>query len=215
MVATVCQSLVAVEDLYTLSHLPSVDDQRPSSCPLCGQPARPPGSLIKIVGNGTYRRQVLGLVEPSKSLLIFVRRYVCLGCHKSISVLPDSLLPGRWYTGTSMLLALVLSLLLGQSATAVRRRLAQPGETSGWKTLGRWHRQLLAPLWSWVAAQIGFADQCPGSDRVQRAKRLRRLLSLQGVHARSPDAEIEQAARALAVNTAHDRGKILQIQRVC
>ena len=62
-------------------------------------------------------------------------------------------------------------------------------------------------LWSWVAAQIGFAERGPGRDRVQRTDRLRRLLGLRGVHARSPDADIEQAACGLVMNTAHSRAR--------
>ena len=204
---------VSVEDLADLSRVPSVDELRPCACPMCGQPARPPESPMMLVGNGTYRRQVLGLVEPTEELVIFVRRYVCRGCRRSISVLPDALLPWRWYAGTAMLLALVSSLLLGQSAAAVRQCLTLSSEASGWKTLDRWQRQLLAPLWSWLAAQLGFKDHDPGADRPQRAERLRRLLLLRGVHAGSPEADIEQAACELALNTAHTRTKSWQIHR--
>ena len=198
---------VAVEDLAHRSRLPSVDDLRPCSCPLCGQPARPPGSKLGIVGNGTYCRQVLGLLSGSESLVIFVRRYLCRSCDRTISVLPDTLLPWRWYAGTAMLLALMLSLLQGRTANEVRRRLGQVGETPGWKTLDRWQRQLLAPLWSWMAAQVGSAGHGPGATRAERYERLRRLAALHGTHARSPDPEIELAARALATGSAHTRMK--------
>ncbi len=204
---------VPVEDLADYSRLPSVDELRPPSCPSCGQPARPPESVMGIVGNGTYKRQVLGLVAATESLVILVRRFVCRGCRASIAILPDALLPRRWYTGGAILLALVRSLLLGQSTTTVRRGLTQHGEESGWKTLDRWQRQLLAPLWDWMAAQIGFADRGPGADRVQRSDRLRRLLALRGVHAKSPDADIAQAACALALDTAHTQAKSWQMQR--
>ena len=204
---------VSVEDLASLSRLPSVDELRPCACPMCGQPAHPPESPMMIVGNGTYRRQVLGLVEPTEELVIFVRRYVCRGCRGSISLLPDALLPRRWYAGTAIMLALVCSLLLGRSAATVRQLLTRSGETSGWKTLDRWQRQLLAPLWSWLAAQLGFEEHDPGADRPQRAERLRRLLLLRGVHAGSPEADIEQAACELALNTAHTRTKSWQIHR--
>ena len=213
MVVIVRTFPVAVEDLADRSRLPSVDELRPHFCPSCGQPARPPESVLGIVGNGTYRRQVLGVVGATESLVILVRRFLCRGCRGSISVLPAALLPRRWYAGTAMLLALVHSLLLGKSAVTVRRRMTQGGEAHGWKSLERWQRQLLAPLWSWVAAQIGFAERGPGRDRVQRTDRLRRLLGLRGVHARSPDADIEQAACGLVMNTAHSRARSWQIQR--
>ena len=214
MVVIVRTFPVAVEDLADRSRLPALDELRPRSCPSCGHPARSPGAPMGIVGNGTYRRQVLGVVAATESLVILVRRFLCRGCDVSISVLPDALLPRRWYAGTVMLLALALSLLRGQSASEVRRGLRHRGEAHGWKTLDRWQRQLLAPLWNWVAAQIGFEDCGPGADRVQRSTRLRRLLLLRGVHARSPDADIEQAACALAMNTTHTQAESWQIHRV-
>lgn len=213
MVAIVRQFPVDVEDLHTLSRLPSVDDLRPCSCPLCGQPARPPGKLLGIVGHGTYLRQVLGLVEAAKALVIHVRRYRCRGCRTTISVLPDALLPRRWYAGTAILLALRLSLLIGAPAAEVRRRLAQPGETPGWKTLHRWQRGVLAPLWSWIAAQLGFAGRGQGADREQRIGRLRKLLSLHGEGGRSPTHRIELVARALSVGTAHTRAESWETSR--
>ena len=213
MVAIVCPFPVDVEDLHTLSRLPSVDELRPCSCPLCGQPSRPPGKLLGIVGHGTYLRQVLGLVEAGKALVIRVRRYLCRGCRTTISVLPDALLPRRWYAGTVIILALTLSLLLGIPAAAVRCRLGEPGETPGWKTLDRWQRQLLAPLWSWVAAQLGFADRGPAENREQRTDRLRKLLSLHGADGRSPTVEIESVARALSAGTAHTQAESWEISR--
>jgi len=207
MVLTLVEFSVCVEDLAHLNRVPSVEDLRPCSCPLCGQPARPPGCNLGIVGNGTYSRQVLGLLAGSESLVIFVRRYLCRGCSKSITVLPDTLLPWRWYAGTSMLLALMLSLLQGKTAEQVRRRLGQVSETPGWKTLDRWQRQLLSPLWIWVAAEIAFAGQGPSATRAERTERLCRLAALQGTHARSPDTEVERAARALSRGSAHTRTK--------
>jgi hypothetical protein len=165
------------------------------------------------VGHGTYLRQVLGLVEVGKALVIRVRRYLCRGCRTTISVLPDALLPRRWYAGTAIMLALTLSLLMGIPAAEVRRRLAQPGETMGWKTLDRWQRGLLAPLWSWVAAQLGFAGRGQAEGRAQRTDRLRKLLSLYGADGRSPTEEIELIACALAVGTAHTRNESWETSR--
>lgn len=213
MVAILCPFSVDVEDLVDLNRFPSVDDLRPSACPLCRTPSRPPGERLGIVGHGTYLRQVLGLVDAGKSLVIRVRRYLCRGCRRTISVLPEALLPRRWYAGGVILLALTLSLLLGVAAAEVRRRLAEPGETRGWKTLDRWQRQLFAPLWSWVAAQLGFAERGPGSNRVQRSDRLRRLLLLHGAGARSPTEELERVACALATGTAHTGSESWQIGR--
>ena len=208
MVAILRPFSVDVEDLVDVSRLPSVEELRPCVCPLCGNPARPPGKRLGIVGHGTYLRQVLG---RGRDLVIRVRRYLCRGCGRTISVLMETLLPRRWYAGTAILVALTLSLLLEVPAAEVRCRLsrarpsglAEPGETRGWKTLDRWQRQLLAPLWSWVAAQLGFAAGAPGGDRVERTDRLQKLLLLHGATGRSPTDQLERVACALARGTAH------------
>jgi hypothetical protein len=165
------------------------------------------------VGHGSYLRQVLGRLSAAKALVIRVRRYLCRGCERTISVLPDALLPRRWYAGTAILLALTLSLLCGVSAREVRRRLGEPGETPGWKTLARWQRQLLSSLWSWMAAQLGCAGRGPGAGRAQRSDRLRKLLSLHGADARSPTVVIEGVARTLARGTAHVQERSWEIGR--
>jgi len=213
MVAILRAFPVDVTNLVDLSCLPSVDELRPSACPLCRNPSRPAGGRLGIVGHGTYRRQVLGHLESARALVIRVRRYLCRGCRATISVLPEPLLPRRWYAGGAILLALTLSLLLGNPAAEIRRRLGEPGETSGWKTLDRWQRQLLDPLWSWTAAQLGFTKQSAGNDRVQRADRLRKLLQLYGGGGRSPTEEIERIACALARSTAHTRHASWEITR--
>ena len=213
MVAIVRPFSIDVEDLVDLSRFPSVDDLRPTACPLCRKPSRPPGSGLGIVGHGTYLRQILGRVDAGKTLVIRVRRYMCRGCRRTISVLPETLLPRRWYAGGAILLALTLSLLRGIPAAEVRRRLGEPGETRGWKTLDRWQRQLLAPLWSWVAAQLGFAEQAAGNERGQRTDRLRKLLLLHSAGGRSPTEEIERVACAMARGTAHTGSASWEIAR--
>jgi len=202
---------IAVEDLASRTRLPSVDALRPLSCPYCSQAAYPPGERLGIVGHGTYTRQALGL--DGGPLEILVRRYRCRGCGVTASILPDALLPWRWYAGTAILVALVSSLLLGRSAAAVRGRLGQAGDTAGWKTLERWQRRLLAPLWRWKAAQVGVDARVPGKDRGERAERLRRLLALAGASGRSPEAELEAAARTLASGTAHIRDRSWLVAR--
>jgi hypothetical protein len=210
MVAILRPFCVDVEDLVHLSRLPSVDDLRPCACPLCGEPSRRPGERLGIVGHGTYLRQVLG---AGTALLVRVRRYLCRACRRTISVLPEALLPRRWYAAGVILLALVLSLLLGVTAAEVRGRFAEPGETRGWKTLDRWQRQLFVPLWSWMAAQLGCAAGVPAADRIQRSDRLRKLLRLHGADERSPTDEIERVAAACARGTAHTRSESWEIGR--
>ena len=92
MVMIVGESSVSVERLSHRSTLPSVEALRPTCCPYCGHVAQQP-SKLGVVGHGTYTRQVLGLISRSRQLMIWVRRYLCRGCQKTISVLPDALSP--------------------------------------------------------------------------------------------------------------------------
>jgi len=203
MVVIVGQFAVSVEQLADPRQLPSVEAQRPSSCPACDQPAHPPGERLGIVGHGTYSRQVLGLVDSCRQLVIWVRRYLCRGCRRTMSVLPDSLYPGRWYAGMVMVAALFLSVLQGWSAAEVRRRYGGDSETTGWKTLGRWQRQLLCPLWSWLSRQLG-CDEMPGHGRKEQRWRLVRMLALHGIGPPSGLVAVEAAAPLLVRCTAHD-----------
>lgn len=192
---------VSVEDLSQRSRLPSVEELRPACCPLCGQPSRPPGRGLQIVGHGTYSRQALGLIGECRELVVWIRRYLCRACRRTISVLPDGLYPRRWYAAVAIVLSLTLALLGGEPAARIRERFASGGESRGWKTLDRWQRQLLAPLWGWLARQLGFTG--PGRDRKGCCRRLERLLALHGVTGRSPPGEIGHVACCLARGTAH------------
>jgi hypothetical protein len=192
---------VPVESLSRLSTLPSVDELRPAWCPACRHAAGSHSRGLGIVGHGCYRRQVAGVVDEARDLVVWIRRYLCRGCAKTISVLPDELYPRRWYAATTILFALTLWILAGVSAQEIRRRLAADGDTPGWKTLGRWQRQLFAPLWSWLGARVGAR---PGRAEPRRGAWLRRLLALHGASSRDPTREeVVGVARLLGTATAH------------
>jgi len=198
MVVIVRPFPVPVESLSEPSCLPSVEELRPTSCPLCQEPSRAEDGL-QIVGHGTYQRQVLGLFGGCQEVLVRIRRFFCRACRHTISVLPDDLYPGRWYAGLTILMSLVLSILHDVADTEVCHRCRGPVETQGWKTLERWRRQILSPLWSWMAQQLGG----PPGDRDQRGVRLRRLLSQHSAGADSSLENLDQVARRLVVSTAH------------
>jgi hypothetical protein len=200
MVVIVRAFPVSVEDLAQLNRVPSVDELRPACCPLCEQPSREPGGGLQIVGHGMYRRQALGLTSGCRELVIWIRRFLCRACRRTISVLPDSLYPGRWYTAIAILTSLTLALLGGVPAWKIQERFAGR-RCRDWKTLERWQQQLLAPLWSWLAGQLGFGE--PACDRRGRRSRLQRLLSLHGASGTSPPEKLEDVARALLCETAH------------
>lgn len=174
---------VAVDGLLDLRRrLPSVEALRPPSCPNCGRLARDAGSQrLAIVGHGTYERQVLGVDSPGGQTVIPVRRYLCCECCSTTSVLPDLLYPGRWYGAWVILEALVLVFALGLPIDEVRRELGVETSTPGWRSVHRWRRELLAPLWGWLARGLGARGLC--SDREEARRRLSRLLGQLGERA--------------------------------
>lgn len=210
MVVIVRPFPVSVESLSQLSCVPSVEELRPKCCPLCQEPARTEEGL-RIVGHGTYKRQLLGLMSGCREMLIRLRRFLCRSCRRTISVQPDDLYPGRWYGGVAILLSLVLSLLRGKPDAKVRERIAGPCDARGWKTLERWRQQLLSPLWSWLARQLGASG--PPGDRKDRRRRLLRLLLLHGAGTDSPTEALTQVVRQLVVATAHVRSVGWEIRR--
>lgn len=186
---------VAVDGLLDLRRrLPSVEALRPLSCPGCGRLARDAGKpRLEIVGHGTYDRQVLGVDAPG-SLVIPVRRYLCCGCRATTSVLPDPLYPGRWYGAWAILEALVLVFALGLPIDQVRRELGVQTSTPGWRSVHRWRRELLAPLWGWLARELGARGSCAGREEARR-----RLMRLLGRVGERPDRGVgPRAAPALA-----------------
>lgn len=199
MVTIVRAFPVPIEGLAHLNRLPSVDELRPSSCPVCDEPSRPAGEGLRIVGHGTYRRQVLGLA--CGDLVVWIRRFLCRGCRRTISVLPDALYPGRWYAAAAIALSLFLSLVHGEPASRLRARFGRLGEARGWKTLERWQRQLLHPLWSWWNKQLGAVR--PARGRGERTRWLLRFLRHHDTTEDSVSDEIAEAARRSVRETAH------------
>ena len=181
--------------------LPSVDELRPRCCPGCGAAAFESQRRYQIVGHGTFLRQVLGLFSAVREAVIPVRRYRCRGCRGTISVLPDELYPHRWYAGVAILVGLFLHLMHSTAAAEVRERLSADGETPGWKTLRRWRRDLLSPLWGWFRGQLGFSG--PALTREQGATRLRRLLAQRDVSDVSDEQAVARAAQDLSRSTVH------------
>ncbi len=182
---------VDVEDLIDIVRVPSVEELRPASCPGCAGAAHPASGDLGIIGHGTYMRQVRGL-SAGGWILIHIRRYLCLGCKRTISVLPNSLHPGRWYAAAAILRALVGALLLSAPIADLRETIGPGDRSPHWTSPARWARQLGRGLWPWHAAELG------GPDGLPREEFLRRLLARGGCHARSPDPALDLAATQLA-----------------
>jgi hypothetical protein len=165
---------VEVEQLCARSAgAPSVEALRPRSCAHCGQLALE-GGRLRIQGHGCYSRQVLGL--EAGWLLIWVRRYRCIDCGRTMSRLPDGLHPWRWYAAAVIIEALYLYLILRQTAQAVGARFGRPAYAEQWRSLDRWRAQLLASptLWGWLGARLGIGK--PAGDRPQGLRHLTRYL---------------------------------------
>lgn len=187
-----------IEELFEAARLPSVERLRPDSCPLCGQLAFVPGERLGIVGHGTYRRQVLGVTEADAEGIAIVRRYLCRGCERTLSVLSDHLHPGRWYAAGTILESLKLHLLEGVNESEIRQRFGIEFDAESWRTLRRWRSQLLVTLWYWLARRLGARTE--PATRSEGRRRLRRLLS-------------EGPARSLLRATVHFRGLVWRLGR--
>jgi hypothetical protein len=122
-----------------------------------------------------YCRQVCGLVETGW-IEIWIRRFLCLACGHTMSILPDWLHPYRWYAGTVIIEALYRHCILGESARSIGIRFGRPSYALGWKSLRRWRRQLcLSPsLWGWLGSRLGITK--PASNKKEGRIHLQRLL---------------------------------------
>jgi len=147
---------------------PTIEQTRPAFCPMCGQPFRYESGRLAIIGHGFYKRQLLGLAELPAGI-IWVRRFLCRECRKTISVLPDQVHPYRWYAAIAILQALWLHLLLGETAKDVSIRL-RGAASSSWRSLRRWGQQLLQSptLWGWLGRSLGVDDSTPPIVRARR-----------------------------------------------
>jgi transposase-like protein len=102
---------------------------RPSACPNC--------SFGKLWCHGCYERKADRYSPTSESLNpIPILRFLCLGCHKTCSRLPECIAPRRWYDWTIQQVVL-LALLNGRSI----RRCSQEYNLAR-RTISRWWREL-------------------------------------------------------------------------
>ncbi len=208
MVAIVRSFDIPASELEKLSKIPSVDEMRPPQCKLCGAAAGVPG-VLSLIGHGLYQRQVRGLLDAPEGVSILVRRFLCLACRRTTSVLPDEVHPRRWYAGAAILIALARYLILGWSAEKVRDSIGAAPGTRGWKAVERWTKQLLDSLWFWKASELGYRSGSGSLDRDEAKRRLCGLLLQQNLHVpepKPPDIAVgafDSVARNLVRGTVH------------
>jgi|GEM_PF-2072262 len=199
---------VSVEQLCARSpDAASIDFLRPTFCVCCGQAARNAAGTLQLVAHGCYARQVRGLSETTW-IVIRVRRFLCLVCGHTMSLLPDWLHPFRWYAATAIIEALCRHAIGGESSAAIGERFGRRRDAASWRSLFRWRKQLLvsSSLWGWLGPRLGVRE--PARGRPQCASRLRRLLTEGGHPFRSVldfVREVPSAVRTTLRNLVYNR----------
>jgi hypothetical protein len=160
-----------LESKFWLQKLPSPDEVRPACCVGCGAPAREPGRSLGIVGHGVRDRQQRGptAVDAAPAVIsVPVRRYLCVRCETTMTVVPREVEPRRHYSKPAIALALARLGLLGETAATIRRAVSPWAivATAGWPTLRRWIHA--------VARGALFASACPrpGASSAEIARRV-------------------------------------------
>jgi hypothetical protein len=200
----ILHSLVtAVEQLCAKNpNAPSLKLLRPLFCVLCGQAARNEHGVLQVVGHGMYARQVRGLTEGSW-IVIWIRRFLCLACGRTMSLMPDWLHPWRWYAGTVIVEALYRHCILGETVCSIGALFGRPEDATEWKSLHRWQKQLLISptLWGWLGHRLGIFK--PADDCSKGKTYLERLLAEGGLVFKSGVNAVENLSTAVR-NTLRD-----------
>ena len=189
---------------------PPCEKTRPRHCVLCGQAARNADGTLRVVGHGMYSRQVRGLTKDNW-IVVWIQRFLCLSCGRTMSLLPDWLLPWRWYAGTAIIEALFRHCILRESAVSIAVRLGRPDDSLEWKSLRRWRKQLLISptLWGWLGPRLGATK--PAADKDEAKLYLNRLLA-EGWHKGAID-EIREAVRRTLRDLVHNRKSAWLLKR--
>lgn len=154
-----------------------------------------------------YSRQVCGLVETGW-ILIWIRRFLCLECGRTMSLLPDWLHPWRWYAATVIIEALFRHAILMETTISIAIRFGRPKEATEWKSLRRWRKQLLISqtLWGWMGPELGAGE--PAANRLQCRTYLIRLLAAGHCIVKSGKHTVQQVTsgvRRTLRDTVHNR----------
>jgi hypothetical protein len=100
---------------HYLDQIADPDRHRPDHCPQC-EAQRP------LTGHGFYHRT---LVDVSFNGIIRVRRYLCFSCKRTVSLLPEFVLPWLRFSISVIALFLAARLLNGLTLVAAARAAAQ------------------------------------------------------------------------------------------
>ena len=189
---------------------PSREKTRPTHCVICGQAARNVDGILQVVGHGLYCRQVRGLTETGW-ITVWIQRFLCLMCGHTMSLLPDWLLPWRWYAAPTIAEALYRHCILQESAVSIGVRFGRPDDATDWKSLRRWRKQLLISptLWGWLGPRLGAAK--PAANQHAAKIYLERLLA-EGRH-EGTMAELYETVRRTLKDLVHNRKNAWPLKR--
>jgi transposase-like protein len=132
------------------------DAHRPGSCPQC-QGKHP------LIAHGFYTRT---LIDTAFDGTIRVRRYLCKACRRTVSLLPEFILPYLRSSLMVMALLLVARLLDGQTIEAAARAAPPP---MPYQRGQFWIRRFRAQSATLCAALAALTQPTPAPDFVQRA----------------------------------------------
>jgi transposase-like protein len=136
--------------------LSNPDSHRPGHCPQC-QTKHP------LTAHGFYTRT---LIDTAFDGIIRVRRYLCKTCQRTISLLPEFILPYLRSSLTVIALLLVARLFRGQTITAAARTAPPP---TPYQRGQFWVRRFRAQAEALCAALAALTQPAPAPDFAQRA----------------------------------------------
>ena len=163
-----------------------------------------------MVGHGMYSRQVRGLTKDNW-IVVWIQRFLCLACGRTMSLLPDWLLPWRWYTAPAIAEALYRHCILHESAISIGIRFGRPKDATEWKSLQRWQKQLLISptLWGWLGPRLGVTK--PAANRYEAKNYIERLLA-EGRHGGGLES-ISDTVRGMLRDLVHNRKNAWPLKR--
>src|SRR5438093_2851921 len=135
--------------------LANPDCYRPGYCPQC-QTKHP------LTAHGFYTRT---LIDTAFDGIIRVRRYLCQACQRTVSLLPEFVLPYLRSSLAVIALFLLTGLLLAQPLNNATRAAPQP---MPYQRSQRWIRRFRAQAEALCAALAALTQPAPAPDFVQR-----------------------------------------------
>ena len=130
---------------------------RPASCPQCD-------SKQRLATHGFYRRSV---VDVELECVIRVRRYLCRGCRRTVSLLPEFVLPYLRFTLRMMGMFLNARLAEGQTLRAAAEAAKQ--KDAPYQRGQGWVRRFIGQAENVSAALAGLVQPVAAPDFVTKA----------------------------------------------